>query len=208
MGRVGNARRHSDPDLPQLGQWVYGPLKTPTSHRTVPLYRLPLAAGWLADDLRAYLAQHPHRNDPAAPLFPGRHSLRTKGISRTVTRICSVDNPATTDNYNWFSPIDLATFYDHYFKSALRAVGLPATAPAKNDKPAHKGIRFHDLRHSFGEQNLNHGVPFRQVQGWMGHSSPTVTLNTYGGRFREDEIAIPEPRSRPTVGNVVRLRAA
>lgn len=48
------------------------------------------------------------------------------------------------------------------------------------------------------------GAPFRLVSEWMGHSTPSITLNIYGGKYRQDKIAIPEPRSRPTAGNVVR----
>ncbi|BDH56577.1 tyrosine-type recombinase/integrase [Tsukamurella sp. PLM1] len=50
----------------QAGEWVTGTPKSVRSTRVVPL------DGWLADDLRAYLAGHPRRLDPSAPLFPGR----------------------------------------------------------------------------------------------------------------------------------------
>ena len=43
-----------------------GTPKSRKSRRTVPL------DGWLADRLRAYLAEHPRRDDPTAPLFPNR----------------------------------------------------------------------------------------------------------------------------------------
>jgi integrase len=37
-------------------------------------------------------------------------------------------------------------------------------------------IRWHDLRHSFGSQLAAAGVPLRQVQEWMGHSTITMTM--------------------------------
>ena len=40
-------------------------------------------------------------------------------------------------------------------------------------------IRFHDLRHTAASLMLNHGVPALVVSKILGHSSPSVTLNTY-----------------------------
>lgn len=37
-------------------------------------------------------------------------------------------------------------------------------------------IRWHDLRHSFGSQLAIAGVPLRQVQAWMGHSTIQMTM--------------------------------
>ncbi len=36
-------------------------------------------------------------------------------------------------------------------------------------------VRWHDLRHSFGSQLAMAGVPLRQVQVWLGHSSIVTT---------------------------------
>ena len=36
-------------------------------------------------------------------------------------------------------------------------------------------IRWHDLRHSFGSQLASAGVPLRQIQEWMGHSTIAMT---------------------------------
>jgi integrase len=37
-------------------------------------------------------------------------------------------------------------------------------------------IRWHDLRHTFASQLMMAGVPIRQVQDWMGHSTITMTM--------------------------------
>jgi integrase len=37
-------------------------------------------------------------------------------------------------------------------------------------------IRWHDLRHSFASQLVTAGVPIRQVQDWLGHSTITMTM--------------------------------
>lgn len=39
-----------------------------------------------------------------------------------------------------------------------------------------RGIRWHELRHSFASQLVIAGVPIRQVQEWLGHSTITMTL--------------------------------
>lgn len=46
----------------------------------------------------------------------------------------------------------------------------------KSSLPA---IRLHDLRHSVASNLLNNGFSVMQVQEWLGHSSPTTTLNFY-----------------------------
>ncbi len=52
------------------------------------------------------------------------------------------------------------------FKASLRKAGLPA-------------VRFHDLRHSAASLMLAQGVPLRVVMEVLGHSSISLTANTY-----------------------------
>lgn len=49
-----------------------------------------------------------------------------------------------------------------------------------------EGFTLHDLRHVFATTHLNAGTPPHIVMGWMGHTSPVVTINTYGGRLKRD----------------------
>jgi integrase len=42
-----------------------------------------------------------------------------------------------------------------------------------------KKIRFHDLRHSCASLMLAEGVPMKQIQEWLGHSTFNTTADTY-----------------------------
>jgi integrase len=61
--------------------------------------------------------------------------------------------------------LDPARIYKS-FKAALKAAGLPS-------------IRVHDLRHTCATLLLGKGVHPKMVQELLGHSSITLTLNTY-----------------------------
>ncbi len=49
-------------------------------------------------------------------------------------------------------------------------------------------IRFHDLRHTAATLLINDGAPVPIVQGFLGHSKPSTTLNTYTHSFKAREI--------------------
>ena len=51
-----------------------------------------------------------------------------------------------------------------------RAIKWEVTAP---------GHRFHDLRHTAATRWLQSGIEPRTVAQWLGHSTPTMTLNVY-----------------------------
>lgn len=91
----------------------------------------------------------------------------------------------------------MGTFYDTIFRPALEAIALPATRPAKADQPAIRGVRLHDLRHTFAVMQLSAGVHFMQVSKWLGHSTFTLTLDVYGdyipGEDGGAQDALPEP---------------
>ena len=84
------------------GGWVVGSPKSARSTRTVPILHAPLV-----DALAAYLAEHPHRTDPDAQLWPGR-ALGTHAL-------------------DWDRTFDHQSFYRWYFKPALRKIGLAGT---------------------------------------------------------------------------------
>jgi integrase len=65
-------------------------------------------------------------------------------------------------------PLRHGNFYARHFKPAVRRAGLPAA------------VRFHDLRHSYAGFLIAEGAHPRAIMERMGHSSITVTLNTYG----------------------------
>ncbi|MGY4648395.1 tyrosine-type recombinase/integrase [Mycobacterium sp. URHB0021] len=183
------------------GGWLTGTPKSKRSRRSVPL------PPWLAERMHAYLAtEHPRADEPDAPLWPGRTNAggwrATRGENKTVRREIALD---------WSEPIDMTGFYRRIFRPALEAVGLPASTPAQTlpdgtPVPAERGVRLHDLRHSFATMHLMAGTHFMQVSKWLGHATYTLTLNTYGDWIPEEDAAdvshLPEP---PSNGNVVSL---
>ncbi|MDR7415798.1 MAG: site-specific integrase [Armatimonadota bacterium] len=60
--------------------------------------------------------------------------------------------------------------FTHAFERAMRGAGIK--------------VRFHDLRHHVGTTLLKGGVDVKTVSTVLGHSTPTVTLNTYAHTIR------------------------
>ena len=40
-------------------------------------------------------------------------------------------------------------------------------------------IRFHDLKHSCASLLLAKGIPMKEIQDWLGHSTYSTTANIY-----------------------------
>ena len=164
------------------GAWIVGTLKSKKSRRTVPL------PPWLAERIADYLAtDHPRANESTAPLWPSRKNgggYRAEGARYAVP-------------LDWSQPLALGAFYDTILKPALEAVGLPASRPATATAPATRGVRLHDLRHTFAVLQLSAGTHFMQVSKWLGHSTFTLTLDTYGDYIPEQDggalNTLPEP---------------
>lgn len=72
---------------------------------------------------------------------------------------------ACTEEQPFVFPIPRVTLYDH-FKRAIKASGVPE-------------IRIHDLRHSFATNAICSGASIVAVSKYLGHSTITITLNTY-----------------------------
>lgn len=191
-----NVRRTKDR---KNGEWVTGTLKSKKSRRTVPL------PPWLVERVADYLAtDHPRANEPSAPLWPSRNNgggYRAKGERYAVPP-------------DWSQPLAMGAFYDTILKPALEAVGLPASRPATASAPATRGVRLHDLRHTFAVLQLSAGTHFMQVSKWLGHSTFTLTLDTYGDYIPEQDGGalnmLPEPpapaQNYELPSNVVQLR--
>jgi len=167
------------------GGWDVGTPKSRKSRRVVPL------DDWLVEDLREHLAAHPRRDDPSAPLFPARYGRNAPGVPRSALT-ATPDTRATVESYNWAAPLDPGTFYSNYFKPALVAVGLPASAAGVS------GVRLHDLRHTFAVLSLSAGTHYMQVSKYLGHESYVTTLNVYGDYIDEAEGGKGTPLARPT----------
>ncbi len=69
-------------------------------------------------------------------------------------------------------------FYRRSFKPAAEAAGLP------------EALRFHDLRHTYAAFCIASTADPYAVMRRMGHSSITVTYNTYGHLFPERDADI------------------
>ena len=74
-------------------------------------------------------------------------------------------------------PLRHGLFYRRAFKPVVVAAGLP------------EGLRFHDLRHTYAACIASTADPY-VVMRRMGHSSITVTDNTYGHLFPERDAEI------------------
>lgn len=177
--------------------WIVGTPKSRRSRRSVPL------PGWLAAKTADYLAHdHLRATAPDAPLWPGRADQAARA-GRTA------DEWRTA--LDWSQPVELGTFYRYAFAHALVAVGLPVTTPARAARtrsngtieparPACRGVRLHDLRHSAAVAWLQAGVPVVQVSRWLGHAQPTITLNVYGDWVPE---TVENPLREPTTRSVL-----
>lgn len=75
-------------------------------------------------------------------------------------------------------PLRHGNFYRSYFKTAVRAAGLP------------ERLRFHDLRHTYATFCIASTADPYAVMKRMGHSSITVTYDTYGHMFPERDAEI------------------
>jgi integrase len=68
-------------------------------------------------------------------------------------------------------PVRHHNFYARAFKPGVITAGLDGS------------VRFHDLRHTCAAWLIDSGAHVRAIMEWLGHSSPTVTLGTYGHLF-------------------------
>ncbi len=87
------------------------------------------------------------------PLTQGlRVALRAHKHLRSALVFCNEDG----------TPYSLWQFHERLFM-VCRLAGL-------------RKVRWHDLRHSFASQLVSEGVPLRQVQAWLGHSTMHMTM--------------------------------
>lgn len=80
------------------------------------------------------------------------------------------------------SPLRHRSFYRRAFKPAAKAAGLPDE------------LRFHDLRHTCAALLIARGAHPRAIMERLGHSTITVTLNTYGHLFPSLDHRLMSPR--------------
>jgi integrase len=71
-------------------------------------------------------------------------------------------------------PVHRSTWAD-IWAPAARAAGIP------------KGNGLHSLRHYFATLLIHNGASVKRVQLALGHSTPTITLNTYVGEWPDTD---------------------
>ncbi|MGN7964914.1 tyrosine-type recombinase/integrase [Microbacterium sp. 22179] len=130
------------------GGWEVGTPKSVRSTRDVPLGRS------LIGELSEYLSQHPRRNEPEAPLWPGR--------------VPGGNGDVRTLDYD--RQFDVASLIRYYFKPALADLGIA-------------GARWHDLRHYYASVCAAAGIEIRKVSRWMGHANINTTDSIYTHLF-------------------------
>lgn len=148
-GRVADfveVRRQVDRSQRDDTGWGTMDTKTQAGERRVPLSAI------LREELTVYLAQHPRRHEPGAPLWPGRLP-GTKGDPRGL---------------DYDRAFDIESLKRYYFKPALARLGLG-------------GYAWHDLRHFYASVLIaTKKFSMEEISAWMGHASYATTVDRYG----------------------------
>lgn len=76
----------------------------------------------------------------------------------------------------------------HYRNVTRRGLAV-AKVRAGIDRDGEPRLRFHDLRHGFASLLISQGLNIVFVSRQLGHSSPSMTLDVYGGLFDQAEHA-------------------
>lgn len=200
--------------------WRTDSLKTPKAYRTVPI------DGWLADDLRAYLANdHPNAGDRNAVLFPGRYGRAEKLPAGLVRAEIEPQRPmvlALNARLNRAGEPDRRHMRPDPHADAIHlapADGYKWSVPvnlaslAKNylnpalDALGIDRVHWHDLRGTFAAISLTSGEHYMRVSEWLGHESYVTTMTRYAAFIpKESGKAAPLRRPVASVGNVVSMR--
>lgn len=177
---------------------AYLPPKTKGSRRVVPLTLQTTAI------LRDYLAEHPHANDPSAPLFPGMRlttprptgtkatpSTTATPAARQATALADLPTAQAAARLvlNWAEPLRHATFYKAVFRPAVLRASRAATATPNHPAALPTGLKFHALRHTYASLCIAAGRPPLEIARFMGHAKVTTTLSVYAHLFNTDDHA-------------------
>lgn len=125
--------------------WDYITPKSASGSRDVPL------PGSLLLTLREHIAQHPHRADPGALLWPGRR----KGGAPGERAPLSYDVPFRHESV-----------YKSYVMPAMLAAGI-------------EPVVWYAFRHFYASACAAAGYTIHDVAKWMGHSNIQLTYSTY-----------------------------
>ncbi|GGR72719.1 hypothetical protein GCM10010252_08970 [Streptomyces aureoverticillatus] len=169
-----------DPDdgVPYLGE-----PKTHESYRTVPLTKAAVDA--LAAHLERFPAPEVKIEDRTDPRKPRERTARLMFVNqyREVVRRgawSQVWGRAHRDANK-----ALAEAYDTAHAAWVRGGKPEGGEPARVDVP--KGASLHDLRHFYASLLIKHRENVKTVQKRLGHSKPSITLDTYTHLWPDDE---------------------
>lgn len=168
---------------PDDGEPYLGEPKTHQSYRTVPLTKATV------DALAAHLEQFPaqgvkieDRTDPRKPrtrtarlLFLNQHRevVRRGAWSQVWGRTRRLAADA------------LAEAYDTAHAAWVRSGKPEGREPARVTIP--DGASLHDLRHFYASLLIKHGENVKTVQKRLGHTKPSITLDTYTHLWPDEE---------------------
>lgn len=146
--------------------------KSAAGRRTIPI------PGWLAHELADYLSAHPAgRHDPIFANEAGNPLSRTLFRSR-VWRPALVRAGLlgeVTEVEDKFEAVWMDAEGDVFSE----VFGKYEQAVQHVARSEHGGLRFHDLRHSYGTWLADDGIPPHRLAKIMGHENVTTTMQLY-----------------------------
>ncbi|WP_017239529.1 tyrosine-type recombinase/integrase [Streptomyces sp. SS] len=170
-------------DQEETPESYLGEPKTHESYRTVPL------VGAAVDALAAHLQQYPaalveieDRTDPRKPRCRKVQLLFTSGRTDVIKRA------------NWAhvwgrmeirANKALAKAHGEAFAAWVQRGRPTGEEPALVQVP--DGASMHDLRHFYASALIKHRESVKTVQRRLGHSKPSITLDTYTHLWPDDE---------------------
>ncbi|CAN5672064.1 hypothetical protein BH09ACT7_BH09ACT7_37490 [soil metagenome] len=167
------------------------------------LRRVPMTAA-TTEVLRDYLAIHPRRDEPTAPLFPGMRlttpppSTGPKPAKRgseaphwrtaidrqtNAMAALSVAEAEARLILDWDTQLRHTTMYKAVFLPAVRRANRLSTSPAT---AIPKEFVFHSLRHTYVSLCVAAGIEPLKISRFAGHSKVTTTLGIYAHLFEDD----------------------
>ncbi|QDQ13130.1 tyrosine-type recombinase/integrase [Streptomyces spectabilis] len=169
-----------DPDdgVPYLGE-----PKTHESYRTVPLTKAAVDA--LAAHLERFPAPEVKIEDRTDPRKPRERTARLMFVNqyREVVRRGAWSQVWGRSHRD--ANKALAEAYDTAHAAWVRTGKPEGGEPARAEVP--KGASLHDLRHFYASLLIKHRENVKTVQKRLGHSKPSITLDTYTHLWPDDE---------------------
>lgn len=158
--------------------------KSEAGRRTIPI------PSWLADELDAYLSRYPAgRRDPIftneAGNPPSRTSFRSRIWRPSLVRAGLLGEVSEVDGK--FE----AVWMDADGDVVSEVFGKYDQAVQQVARGEYGGLRFHDLRHSYGTWLADDGIPPHRLAKIMGHENTTTTMQLYVRRT-DDHASIRE----------------